>query len=254
MSTTRVRPVMACVATGNRPDAGLVFATDLALRMGKPLRLVHVDREGRPAVGDQILTPDLAELEAAVRYAASVGAIRPESAPRQALETERVQWTGAVRDGLVRLADGACVVVVMRRSLSRPRRLLAGSLSTHLAARASVPVVVVPEFWAPWHRTVPRITIVRGAGADVDAADDAELRSLLPDGVVEEVHIRSRHRLDDLVELSRFADLLVIARAPAGGLAPVARELLRRAHCPVATCRRSHHLARMGSRPSQVGT
>jgi nucleotide-binding universal stress UspA family protein len=194
---------------------------------------------------------------------------------------------GPVVDALLGLSADAERIVVQRRSPARLRRLLTGSTVAGLAARAPVPVVVVPERWAG-PRATPPVYVWLGEGVDALGAGAAVLdrafreaenrgaplsvlhasnapartggsperrraredrRQAARARLVEQVASRRAahpmvevrvegshlHPAEALVQVSGHSRLLVVGRRGHGlvRLGPVARRLVREAHCPL---------------------
>jgi nucleotide-binding universal stress UspA family protein len=95
---------------------------------------------------------------------------------------------GWVVDDLARHTDGASLLVLQHRALSRLRRVFTGSVVLGVAGRARVPVVSVPEGWTTDGRARGRVTAavqealeapaLLRAGFEEAAARDARLVAL----------------------------------------------------------------------------
>ena len=158
MSTT-VRPVLIGVGEYGVSDAVLAHAIGLARRSGAGLRLVHVLPRRRGTVAQPELLIDYDAFkpiadEMLHRVAESARQLGDEN-----LSVEVVTAQGSVAEVLSSLAGEACCVVLQRRRLSHLHRVFTGSVSTAVAGRAAVPVLTVPEFWAPWPTTPPLVTV-----------------------------------------------------------------------------------------------
>jgi nucleotide-binding universal stress UspA family protein len=141
-------PAPIVVAVGlTGADAALQYAAREAIRMDAPLQLVHV-----------LQIPDTDACAAGVHH----GVIRESdvivdtAAERaRALTHGRVSVTcerfdqSSPTTGLVKSADRACQIVLQHRHLSPGRRFFTSSTVAGVAARAHVPVVVVPADWQP---------------------------------------------------------------------------------------------------------
>ena len=125
-------------------DAALVFAVAEARRTGRPLHLLHIvpAKSGDAYVGVYGGMLDLAKstLDEAL---ARAGAL---AAPDVTVTGEIVDH-GWVVDDLARHTDGAGMLVLQHRVLSRLHRVFTGSVAFGVASRAPVPVVSVPEGW-----------------------------------------------------------------------------------------------------------
>ena len=127
-------------------DSALTFAVAEARRTARPLHLVHVLQlpAGEAYVGiyGGLLEGATSKLEAATaRAKVLAGADVPVTA-------ELIDQ-GMVVDDLVRHSNGASLLVLQHRALSRVKRVFVGSFAQSVAGRAHVPVVSVPEGWAP---------------------------------------------------------------------------------------------------------
>ncbi len=171
----RHRPRAVLVAVGPAPralDPLVRYATAEALRTSSPVHVVHVVRPGSwsplggvALVGDELRHVGRARLQAAcVRLGSTLGpdiAVSGELCP------------GLVVPTLVSRAGGARLLVtglrpVGRASLHRVRR----SVPLAVAARAPVPVVVVPDGWSDDLASVAPVVVV-----GVDVTDHGDLRS-----------------------------------------------------------------------------
>lgn len=144
-------------------EAALHYAALEALLRDAPLHLVHVLRI--PAVDvyadayGGILEDAGTALDDGVRRA------RELTDGRVPVTSERVD-EGALVARLVQSADHGRMIVLEHRHLSRPRRLVTGSIVNGVAARAHVPVVAVPDGW----RLAERPARVTAAVQDVHEA------------------------------------------------------------------------------------
>jgi len=142
MNRPNARPVVVGV-DGEPGSAGaLRYAVAQARRRQAPLRLVHVV----PAFGGPGPAIPLADLhrigrEVLEEAAQSVQELDPD------LELSTVIAHGERRDGVVRAAEDAQLVVVGRETRRGLDRVLTGTVTAGVAARASCHVVVVPSFW-----------------------------------------------------------------------------------------------------------
>lgn len=287
MAVTGMRsPVVVAVDGTEQDDVTLRFAAQEAQRHGSDIRVVHAFHETipmapmMPPFGRYPLT------EAAQSVADdAVRQLRELVADDVRIDTavEPVPVAGAV----LRSAHDARAIVVGRRPIGKAHRLVAGSTSMSLAAKAACPVFSVPLEWSPdvtYGRVVVGIddtassTEVLAMAFDAAStrnatlvvvhawqppsyyADVAELREIIeewqsnaevtvstalagwrekcPDVPVE-VLVKRERAADALADASEAADLLVVGRRGAGGVAgllvgSVARATLTAAHCPVA--------------------
>jgi len=161
---TEKSPSPVVVAVGPSPmHAALVFAVEEARVTGSPLHLVHV-------VHLQPRGPEAAVLserdhERTGRQVLGTALARAQQlAPAGATVTAELRL-GPVVPTLAELAADAQLIVLQRRELSSVRRVVTRSVSSGVAARVRVPVVSVPEHWAPERRPAggPTVTV----GVDV---------------------------------------------------------------------------------------
>jgi nucleotide-binding universal stress UspA family protein len=137
--------VVVAISTGGY-EAALQFAIAEARRTKRPLHLVHVLQlhaaEAYVGVYDAMLDDAKATLaEATARaQALSDGDLSVSSEVAQA---------GSIAANIVRAARGASLIVAQHRALSRVKRVVSGSVTLGVAARADVPVMSVPEAWSP---------------------------------------------------------------------------------------------------------
>ena len=139
------KPVVVGVGT-EAMDASLNFAVAEARRTQRPLHLVHVVElpAGDAYIGMHggLLDDGKAALEAAQK---SSEAIAGDDVP----VTAELVDSGTVVNDLIRHTEGASLLVLQHRDLSRVHRILTGSIAHSVAGRAHVPVVSVPEGWTP---------------------------------------------------------------------------------------------------------
>lgn len=146
------------VAVGRDPmDAALKYAVDEATRQSVPLHLVHVVQ--RLEQGAEILPPPIDLERAAGELLDAATAQAKRLGP--SVDISGDLFGGAVVPSLVRCTQGASVVVLQRRQLSRALRVVTRSVSSGVAARARVPVVSVPARWSPVRSTedTPVVTV-----------------------------------------------------------------------------------------------
>ncbi|WP_028650879.1 universal stress protein [Nocardioides halotolerans] len=127
-------------------DAALAVAIAEARRTQRPLHLVHVLQlpPGDAYVGvyGGVLDAAKATLDGALAEARTL-------AGSDVPVTGELMDTGWVVDDLVRRTDGASLLVMQHRALSRVKRVFVGSMVHGVAGRAHVPVLSVPEGWDP---------------------------------------------------------------------------------------------------------
>jgi len=162
-------------------DSALAFAIEEARRTGRPLHLVHVLQfpPGDAYVGayDGVLDSARATLDDAMAEAAELGA------PDVAVTAQLID-TGSVVEDLVRRTEGASLLVLQHRALSRVKRVFVGSMVHGVAGRADVPVVSVPEGWDPAEPTRGIVTVA--------VQDPVEAPAILRAGFVEARARRAR--------------------------------------------------------------
>lgn len=282
MSIRDWRPIVVAVA--DEHDAALRFAAGEAVREGRPLRLLHVAPPPRGVFSPESMLHVLDAVETAGQELLDRQCQRALELVEGRVPVETALCHGPVVDALLGLSADAERIVVQRRSPGRLRRLLTGSTVAGLAARAPVPVVVVPEQWAG-PRATPPVYVWLGEGVDDGAAVldraflEAENRGA-PLSVLHASHVpaqtggsperrraredqrqaaRARlveqvasrraahpmvevrvegshlHPAEALVQVSGHSRLLVVGRRGHGlvRLGPVARRLVRDAHCPL---------------------
>jgi nucleotide-binding universal stress UspA family protein len=154
MNSQTTRPVVVGV-DGEPGSAGaLRYAVAQARRRHAPLRLAHVV----PAflsLGPAIPLSDLHRigLEVLDKASETVQDMDPD------LELSTVIAHGDRSDGVVNAAEGAQLVVVGRETRRGLDRVLTGTVTAGVAARAACDVVVVPSFWVDRY---PRRRVVVG--------------------------------------------------------------------------------------------
>ena len=144
MTTARNAIVVGISADGS--DAALAFAVAEANRTGCPLHLIHV-----------LMMPaghEYADLYDGVRESgdatlAEAMATAKDLAGTHTAVTGEVVDNGWTIDDLVRGSTGHPLLVLQHRALTGVHRLFAGSIVRSVAGRSHVPVVSVPEGWAP---------------------------------------------------------------------------------------------------------
>jgi nucleotide-binding universal stress UspA family protein len=127
-------------------DAALTFAVTEARRTQLPVHLVHVLplKPGEAYVGvyGGMLDTAKATLAEACRKA-------EELAGGDVAVTVELIASGWIVDDLVRCTNGASLLVLQHRALSKLRRVFTGSIAQSVAGRSHVPVVSVPQNWTP---------------------------------------------------------------------------------------------------------
>jgi nucleotide-binding universal stress UspA family protein len=141
---------------GSGADAALTFAIAEARRNGGPLHLVHVLR--LPDTG-----PYASLYAGAIDHAnglleAAAATARDTAGADLEITTERID-NGWVISELAHHADQGRMVVLQHRRLGLVRRFLTGSTVNGVGARASVPVVSVPEDWSAAPGRPPVVTV-----------------------------------------------------------------------------------------------
>lgn len=148
MSDEVTRPVV--VGVGHEPvDAALAFAAAEARWRGTPLRLVHVGHASDESRSDHSAR-DL--LDGTVQRA------RDLAGPDVTVTGDLLH--GRVVHALVEATVDAGLVVLEQEDVSAAKRLVTRSVSSGLAARARVPVAVVPGRWKPPAQTPPSGVVV----------------------------------------------------------------------------------------------
>ena len=144
--------ILVGITDDSASHAAVVYAAHAAARTDRRLRIVHAaPSEGRP--GD------------ASRSGAMAGAALLDRAVSEAgwyLSEERIRAElvmGDPRRGVAELASSAGLVVLGHASAATAKRRSRGSLVSFIASRAPVPVVAVPDVWAP---SEPRGQLVVG--------------------------------------------------------------------------------------------
>lgn len=144
------------VGVGRDGSAGAVrFAVDEAARTQSPVRLVHV--LDVPATDPFPLSYDTVEARGRelLRLAAATAAERDPQVP---VSTELVGEGGVARS-LVERGAPCSLLVVEHRHRPQWRRMFTGSVANGVAARARVPVVVVPDDWEPPTQAATEVTL-----------------------------------------------------------------------------------------------
>ncbi|MBB6627039.1 universal stress protein [Nocardioides sp. KIGAM211] len=195
--TTDHRPVVVAVSEQCVPEAALAYAVQEAVRQGAPLELVHAYDVVPHA--PQTGLDDVARAE---RIAAGALQVALERAAE--LVASRVAVRGRlvrlpVVRGIVEAAEPARLLVLERRDETRLARIATRSTTSGVAARTSVPVVVVPRRGP--HGPLGRVVV----GVDVPERSHAILVQALAVGAARGVGVRVVHTwwfpggYDDLV-------------------------------------------------------
>ncbi len=144
--TTQPRPVVIGVDGTDANAGALRYGVEEARRTGALVKLIHVVPDYVPISPMMPLTPsELTETGTAVLMHAEAQ-VR-ELAPDLVVEGWLHHGTRPVQ--LANAADDAQVVVVGRDNRPLLERLLRGDTAAGVAARASVPMVLVPADWTP---------------------------------------------------------------------------------------------------------
>ncbi|WUJ70136.1 universal stress protein [Kribbella soli] len=145
MTDMTVKPVIHVGIDGSWRDTGaLEWALQESLLRQEPLQAVHViDERLRRTAGWE---PDLVD-DAAMDLINEVQ--KHLDASPGALDHEAGLMIGPPARILSEAAANSRMLVVGRRGTGAFKRLLIGSTSEVVASRASVPVVIVPEYWKP---------------------------------------------------------------------------------------------------------
>lgn len=249
-------PIVVGVPRGGA-DAAVRAGAAEALRTGRPLDLVHVapDSEGY----DVVLGQD--SLLVASQWAHRIGGslvVRPRL------------LRGSVLPTLVDAIEGAALVVLERRRSAELRRL-AGSATESVADATDIPMLVVPARWVESQHGVVTVGVdpraideaalgtaitqarLRGAVLRVVVAADEGARDAVAaqfdrmggDACDLAIEVASDPADVALLAAASSSDLMVLGRhrpaVPSGSrLGPVARRVLRGAHCPVLLTHPSH--------------
>ncbi len=163
--------VVVAVGPDGVQDGVLDFAAAEALRRGTGVELVHVVHSfvAVPSAADQIRSLDNALLEVGRAVLTAVAErLRPRLRGRVPVGTEVL--FGPVAATIAARAATRDLLVLERREPGG-ERLLTMSVSTRLAARAQVPVAVVPHGWAPGTHD-PAVTV--GVDHPIEAAGQVE--------------------------------------------------------------------------------
>jgi nucleotide-binding universal stress UspA family protein len=160
-SGTSARPFVVLVGVGEEeiPDAALQYAAGVVAAGGGIIRLVHAvpTRFGTAAQEHPLL--DFSAIELVGEQLVAAAAERLEFLQLPGVTVETSTCTGSAERELRRESSSVDLVVLQHRILSRLRRLVTGSVAVGVARSCAVPVVSVPEFWAPWPGQSPRVVV-----------------------------------------------------------------------------------------------
>ena len=203
-------PVLVAVDGTWGSNGAICFAADEALREGLPLVVAHV----APAVVPLLPVLPMSEDEVASvgqqtldEAAAAVRERRPQ------LDVSTVLRIGSRVRHLVELAETSSLVV-LGRDLSVPlERVLTGSVSTRVTARAPRPCVIVPAAWKAPAGDAPGLVVV-GLGSELQAAVLTEAFALAESTGAALRVVHAWHMPDaygELILASRDSDILLAA-------------------------------------------
>ncbi|MBA2953238.1 universal stress protein [Nocardioides sp. MAH-18] len=152
MTTQKQNPHVVVGVDGSSDNLGAVrYAVAEAAAREAVLRLVHVVPDYLPVSPMFPLTPDEL-METGTIILQESATLARASDPTVRVEGRLCCGTRSVR--LAEAAEHAALLVVGRDARPLSHRLLRGDLATGVAARAKVPVVVVPATWEPERRGV----------------------------------------------------------------------------------------------------
>ena len=121
-------------------DAALEYATEVAVREGCGLHLLHVLHH--VAEGPEMVLVDIVDLEHAARGILGAAGDRARALlPQDLPVTTQLVWGGPV-PSIVSASEECRMVVLQRRPLARVLRVVTRSTSSGVAAHAHVPVVM----------------------------------------------------------------------------------------------------------------
>jgi nucleotide-binding universal stress UspA family protein len=172
MDTTD-RPVIVGIDLSGTSDLALEWAAVEASRRHRPLVVLHTySAVGYPTVRAGVpgapLPPDLDRAFRETAIEACSEAAEKVRAHHPGLAVSTVTSTGSPGEAIVDASKEAALVVVGARGLGAVRGMVLGSVSTHVAAHAHCPVVVVRE--APTHTLADARVVVGVDGSEVSAA------------------------------------------------------------------------------------
>lgn len=131
---------------GEGSDSALVFAVAEARRSGSPLHLLHVLHLRAGEAYDTLYGEALESAQALTEAAQLRAKDLSDGAVPVTIEVVDRGW---VVGDLVERSESARMIVVQHRKLARLHRIVTGSITNGVAARALSPVVAVPEGWQP---------------------------------------------------------------------------------------------------------
>jgi nucleotide-binding universal stress UspA family protein len=137
-------------------EQALAFAIAEARRTERPLHLVHVLE--LPA-GEAYVGAYGGALDSAKATLADAVAKAEELAGADVPVTAELMDSGWVVNDLVRRTEGASLLVLQHRALSRVQRVFVRSVVHGVAGRAQVPVISVPEAWNPEQQPTGVVTV-----------------------------------------------------------------------------------------------
>lgn len=142
-STTR--PVVVGIDGSEPSERALAWSIGEARMRGAPLVAVMCDR-GRAAASRPLPEPaGTADVELVRKKAEQVvDVVCEERTDARDVELRVDAYLGAPSEQLIRLSDGAQLLVVGARGHDRLSRMFLGSVATAVTHRARCPVVVVP--------------------------------------------------------------------------------------------------------------
>lgn len=203
MSSSDTRPVVVGTDGGPGSAGALRFAAVEAARRGAPVQVVHVLPSYPPpwpAMPSTVTDPELREVASAIadQAADTVRALSPGVVVSTHLAV------GSRSAGLVEASHDAQLVVVGRETRRGLDRVLTGTTTAAVAARATCEVAVVPSFWTGDHvagRVVAGVAWHKGAHemlaeAFAEAAERHASLTLvtawqLPDPYLDRIEVRS---------------------------------------------------------------
>jgi nucleotide-binding universal stress UspA family protein len=168
MNSQTTPPVV--VGVDGRPGStgAIRYAVTEARRRVAPLHLVHVV-PSYLSMGTPVPLTDLETIGMSIlrEQVETVHALDP------ALAVNSVLVHGERDDGIVEAAQGAQLVVVGRETRHGLDRLLTGTTTYGVAARATSDVVVVPSFWTGDHTRGRVVVGVKSGGDNHELLDQA---------------------------------------------------------------------------------
>ncbi len=174
MAHTAPKPILVAIGDADSHESALAYAAQEATREGRGLVLVHVMHPVHSSVG-----PDTMLISFKAAHLVGEQLVHRAAERAVALTNGQVTVQAEVRRGpivptLLEIGDACDRVVLQHLQQSRLHRVLTGSVASGVAGRSSVPVVSVPESWAPGPSGIRHITVgVDGDGSD--GSDDAVL-------------------------------------------------------------------------------